>query len=671
MKLRLHCMVYALLAAASLWSGCIKQALPPAVEFRISELATAPLRGKTIVLDPGHGGPERGAIAENGLCEAEVNMGVALYLWGLLKDAGAQPVLTRNSDTCLFKGEPFVLRGDLEARAAVSNAAKADLFVSIHHNSDGKERGERNDLMVFYKMSDPGCSRDVAREVCDALKERMQAEPASVRPGNYLVLRNTQAPAILGEASYMNYKSNSEKLSYHRTLNAEAQGYFMGILNYYAKGVPAVSFFAPSQPVFIEARPRIAASLSAGAPGAALDRASLKARLDGRPAVGLVFDNAGTVSFTPQAPLPNGAHEFCLDVRNAAGNAAQKACSTFTVAVPPARMSVQPVFAVVPSDGEAAAPVDIEVFDRLGRPVADNTQVELETSAGRFAAAVVETKNGRARAFLRAETCPQQAVITARAGDIRQRCTLSFGTPQEALFAAEIKDAGGKPVEGAALVRADREVSLSDAAGRVFDRVGSSGTVGYTIRRKGYEPVRVSVALAAGKLVPAGYRLQPVDRGVFFNRTVMLDAAGQSQASLPLLRELRSMIEHAGGTAMITWETLPAPTAQGRVMKAAEAKADLFISVFTGSKAPAAEYYYKSVQGAGLADAVCRSLNELKPFGRKTCEARPGTEYVLMHTAMTALLLRLPAAMNISARDAAASLYGAIGKMLEKSLSGL
>ncbi len=665
MKCRQNSLVYTLLAATCLWSGCIKQALPPAVEFRISGLDTAALRGKTIILDPGHGGPERGAIAENGLCEAEVNIGVALYLWGFLKDAGAQPVLTRSSDTCLFKGEPFVLRSELEARAAVSNAAKADLFVSIHHNSDGKERGERNDLIVFYKMSDPGCSRDVAREVCSALQERMHAEPASVQPGNYLVLRNTQAPAILGEASYMNYKSNSEKLSYHRTLNAEAQGYFLGILSYYKKGVPAVSFTAPKPPVLSEAQPKISARLSAGGPGAALDRSSIKASLDGKLEDGLVFDNASTVSYTPRAPLSNGAHEFCLDVRNAAGNAAQKACISFTVAVPPARMSAKPVFSIVPADGQSAAPIDIDVFDRLGRPVLDGTQVDLESSAGRLASAVVATKKGRARAFLLPEKNPQQAAITVRAGDIREHCTLSFGTPKEALFAAVIKDAGGKPVEGAALVRADREVALSDASGRVFDSVGAAGTVSYTIRRKGYEPVRVSAALAAGKLVSSDYGLQPVDRGVFFNRTVMLDAAGQSLASLPVLRELQSLIEHAGGTALITWETLPAPSAQVRVMKAAEAKADLFISVFTGSTAPSAQYYYKSAQGSGLADSVCRSLNERKAFGKKTCEAMPGTEYVLMHTSMTALLLRLPANMKASARDAARSLYESMGTVLK------
>ena len=670
MKLRLQSLALVMLAAACLCSGCIKHVMPPATDFKIAGLDTAALRGKTIVIDPGHGGPERGAIAENGLAEAEVNQGVSLYLWGFLKEAGAQPVLTRSSDTSLFKGEPFVLREELEARAALSNAAKADLFVSIHHNSDGKERGEHNDLIVFYKMSDPGCSRDAAREVCSSIKQRMNAEPASVQPGNYLVLRSTQASAILGEASYMNYKSNSEKLAYHRTLNAEAQGYFLGVLSYFQKGIPAVSFSAPNAATLTDAQPRIAASLWAGAPGAALDRESIKARLDGKAADGLVFDNASFVSYAPKTPLANGAHEFCMDARNTAGNAAQKACLSFTVAVPPARMTIKPVFPVIPADGQTAAPIDITVFDSLGRPVMDGTQIELAATAGKFAAATVETKKGRARAFLISDKNPQQTTITVKAGNIKDHCQLSFGAPHEALFTAEIKDAAAKPIEGAALVRADREVSLSDAAGRVFDSMGAGGAVGYSISRKGYEPFRVSAALIAGKLVTAGYSLKAIDSGVFFNRTVMLDIAGQSQAALPMLHELKNMIEHAGGTALITGETLPAPSDQARVMMASEAKADLFLSVIN-NKAPTAEYYYKSTPGEKLADCVCRSLNERKAFSRKTCEPSPGAEYVLTHTPMPALLLRLPATLNIPARDAAASLYEAIGKMFEKTMPGL
>ena len=671
MKLRLRNLLFALAAAACLAGGCIRPGLPPAVDLKISGLDTAVLKGKTIIIDPGHGGPERGAIAQNGLNEAEVNLGVALYLWGFFKQAGANPILTRSSDTSIFKGEPFVLRSDLEARAAFSNAQKADLFISVHHNSDGKEQGEHNDLIIFFRMADPGCSRDVAREVCAALKSRMQAEPASTRPGNYLVLRSTRAAAILGEASYMNYKQNTEKLAYHRTLATEAQGYFLGVLNYYAKGVPSIEFITPPAAPFATAQPVIAARLTAGAPGAALDRDSLRAMLDGRGITSLAVDMAaGTVSYTPDAPLANATHELCLDIRNTAGNAAKKECLIFTVAVPPARLSMQPVFTTIPADGESEAPLDIFVFDGLGRPVMDGTQLELSATAGKFAAATVATKNGRARAFLISDKNPQHITVTVKAGEIKEHCQLSFGTPQEALFMAEIKDATGKPVEGAALVRGKREVSLSDAAGRVFDCVEAGGAAGYIINRKGYEPLQVSAALTAGKLQTAAYSLQAIDGGVYFNRIVLLDAAGQSQEALPLLRELKNMIEHAGGTALLTWENLPAPPVQSRVMKAAEAKADLFLSV-ANNKAATAEYYYKSDVGAQLADLVCRGLNERKAFGKKTCEPSPGTDYVLMQTSMTALLLHLPATLNIPTRDAAASLYGAIGKMFEKSNPGM
>ena len=82
MKQRLHSLAFFMLAAVCLCSGCIKHVMPPATDFKMAGFDTAALRGKTIVIDPGHGGPERGAIAENGLNEAEVNQGVALYLWG-------------------------------------------------------------------------------------------------------------------------------------------------------------------------------------------------------------------------------------------------------------------------------------------------------------------------------------------------------------------------------------------------------------------------------------------------------------------------------------------------------------------------------------------------------------------------------------------------------------
>ena len=663
-----HALLYGLLAAASLLGGCIRPALPPPSDLAISRLDTLPLKGKTIVIDPGHGGPERGAISLNGLCEAEVNLGVALYLWGFFKEAGANPVLTRTADVPVFKEEPFVLRNELAARADFSNSRPADLFVSIHHNSDGRQEGDRNDLIIFFKMSDPGCSRDVAREVCAALQQRLQAEPASARPGNYMVLRSARAAAILGEASYMNYRKNAEKLAYHRTLAAEAQGYFLGILNYFAKGVPAIEFVTAADEPFAAAQPAISARLTPGAPGATVDRDSVQARLDGRSIKASLQD--GSVTCAPEAPLANGGHELCLDARNSAGNAARRECLKFTVSLPPARLAARAVFPVIPADGQSESPIDITVQDGLGRPVIDGTPLGLSTTAGSFAQAGAVTKNGRARVFLKAGETPQTARFRVQAGALSDNGTVGFGVPATALFEADVTDDSGRPVAGAALVRDQREIGMSDESGRVFDSVAPGGlTVKYGIRRKGYEPQQIAAVLQAGRFTKKSFSLRKVAGGSFFNRTVMLDPAGQSQEMLPLLRELKALIEAAGGTALFTWENHPAPGLQSRVMRAAEAKADLYICLDAG-RAPAAEFFYKSAQGEKLAGLVCGGLNGRKAFGKKSCEAEPGTEYVLMQTSMPALLLRVPKKMKIAPRDVAGCLYDALEIMFDKGPAG-
>jgi len=80
----------------------------------LDTLDVSSVAGKRIVIDPGHGGVFRGAIGVEGLDEADVNLGVALYLWGLLEEAGAEVHLTRKTDRDFVGGDPDALRQDLE-----------------------------------------------------------------------------------------------------------------------------------------------------------------------------------------------------------------------------------------------------------------------------------------------------------------------------------------------------------------------------------------------------------------------------------------------------------------------------------------------------------------------------------------------------------------------------
>ena len=102
--------------------------------------APPPAAGKTIVLDPGHGGFEIGA-AQHGVVEKELNLDVAVRLRDMLRADGHRVVLTRESDSQVNTGR-LDLNGDghvdtdddLQARVDVSNDAGADVFVSIHAN---------------------------------------------------------------------------------------------------------------------------------------------------------------------------------------------------------------------------------------------------------------------------------------------------------------------------------------------------------------------------------------------------------------------------------------------------------------------------------------------------------------------------------------------------------
>jgi N-acetylmuramoyl-L-alanine amidase len=86
--------------------------------------AVLPLSVRRIVLDPGHGGAQIGAVSDSGVSEKEITLDIALRLRRLLQDGLFEVLMTRETDTTL----------SLERRVAFANSSRADLFVSIHVN---------------------------------------------------------------------------------------------------------------------------------------------------------------------------------------------------------------------------------------------------------------------------------------------------------------------------------------------------------------------------------------------------------------------------------------------------------------------------------------------------------------------------------------------------------
>src|SRR5262245_60240848 len=159
-----------------------------------------------IVIDPGHGGEDGGDAdarrdykrGPGGTREAHMNWRVAVLLKRLLDDAGAKVILTRNGDETV----------SLAARSKVANDAKADLFLSVHHNAGGGPSANYTSVWYHGEVDWSEPDLDVAQCVAHELGRAIRTQVAKTSPifsdqlmyaGGFGVLRAWEMPAILCE----------------------------------------------------------------------------------------------------------------------------------------------------------------------------------------------------------------------------------------------------------------------------------------------------------------------------------------------------------------------------------------------------------------------------------------------------------------------------------------
>jgi len=221
---------------------------------------------RTVVIDPGHGGKDPGAVGRTGSAEKDITLKVGLMLRQLLADRlGTQVIMTRDRDVFL----------ELEERTTFANRNNADLFVSIHVNSHG-QRGIRGvEVYHFGEASDPRALAVAAREngtpiestgvgwqylVADLLTSKKMEESLDlawsakqalvselnpqyevvdhgVKAGPFYVLRFTAMPSILAEIAFISNPTEERLMHMPAFLKRVAEGIFEGIK----------AFIAPAQ----------------------------------------------------------------------------------------------------------------------------------------------------------------------------------------------------------------------------------------------------------------------------------------------------------------------------------------------------------------------------------------------------------------------------------------
>jgi len=150
-----------------------------------------------IIIDPGHGGKDPGAIGPSGLKEKDVTLDIALYMKGLLESRGYQVVLTRMTDNGVASNAKNA-REELEARVVFINNNEKAILVSIHCNSANSSIPEG--IEIFYYRDE---DKAFAESVCNSLSDSTGRYNRGVKKGNFFILKNINIPAILVEALFI------------------------------------------------------------------------------------------------------------------------------------------------------------------------------------------------------------------------------------------------------------------------------------------------------------------------------------------------------------------------------------------------------------------------------------------------------------------------------------
>ena len=177
-----------------------------------------------VVIDPGHGGPDPGAIGIGGMRETDIVLEVSKQVKQLLSDKGVKVRLTRKNEVGL----------DLPPRVSFANKMDADVFVSIHANASRGKRRDINGLETFYFRGWRG--RLLAKRI---QKQILRVSPGSpdrgVKQGRFYVIKNTKMPAVLVEIGFLTGRLDARRLEKAAHRKRIAYAISKGILEYLSK----------------------------------------------------------------------------------------------------------------------------------------------------------------------------------------------------------------------------------------------------------------------------------------------------------------------------------------------------------------------------------------------------------------------------------------------------
>nr|WP_255699706.1 N-acetylmuramoyl-L-alanine amidase [Tychonema sp. BBK16] len=173
---------------------------------------------RVVLIDPGHGGRDPGAVGIGGIQEKEIVLDISFQVTRLLEQQGVQVVMSRTDDSEI----------DLQPRVSLAERLNASVFVSIHANAINMSRPDINGIETYYY--DNGL--DLARVIHSSILEGTGARDRRVRQARFYVLRKTTMPSVLLELGFVTGAEDAARLADPAYRSQMAASIARGILLY-------------------------------------------------------------------------------------------------------------------------------------------------------------------------------------------------------------------------------------------------------------------------------------------------------------------------------------------------------------------------------------------------------------------------------------------------------
>jgi N-acetylmuramoyl-L-alanine amidase len=185
------------------------------------------MRGKRIVVDPGHGGPDRGVIAA-GVAEADLMWDLARRIVGRMTATGMDAMLSRQEHTCPSEPE----------RAAFANNANADLVLSLH--TDANHSLHAQGLATFHFGNGSGANSTVGEALAGLIQRELLIRTAMLdchtQGRTWELLRLTRMPTVRIEVGYLTHLGDRRRLLDPTFRDVVAEGILVGVKRLYLLG---------------------------------------------------------------------------------------------------------------------------------------------------------------------------------------------------------------------------------------------------------------------------------------------------------------------------------------------------------------------------------------------------------------------------------------------------